>query len=101
MSMQLTVSLTPEQYQFIQEQVQNGRYPSADEAIALALELLEESIYLENEDNQRHYQKWLEETRKKIAIANEQIARGQVVDGEEVFARLRQKIQMRKASQPS
>ena len=67
----LTVSLTPAQYQFIQEQVQNGRYPSADEAIALALELLEESIYLEDSENKRRYQEWLEETRKKVVVGIE------------------------------
>jgi antitoxin ParD1/3/4 len=34
----------------------------------------------------------LEELRQKIAIGTEQIARGQVTDGEIVFARLQEKI---------
>ncbi len=94
----LTVSITPKQEQFILSQLQSGRYPSADEMIALALELLEESIYLEDSDNKRHYEKWVEETKKKIALGTEQIARGEVVDGEELNARLREKSRMRKAS---
>lgn len=44
----LTLSLTPKQKQFIQSQLQSGRYPSADEMIDLTLELLEEGIYLED-----------------------------------------------------
>ncbi len=95
----LTVSLTPAQYQFIQEQVQNGRYPSADEAIALALELLEESIYLEDSENKRHYQEWLEETRKKVAVGIEQLNRGQLTDGKVVIARLREKLNKAREAQ--
>lgn len=41
----------------------------------------------------------LEELRKKIAIATDQIAKGQVTDGEIVFARLQEKIaQIQKGS---
>lgn len=88
----LTVSLTPEQEQFIQSQLQSGRYPSADEMIALALELLEESLYLEDNSNARHYEKWVEENRKKVVVGIEQADRGQVTDGKVVITRLREKL---------
>ena len=88
----LTVSLSPKHEKFIESQVQSGKYPSADEMIALALELLEESIYLENSDNKRNYEKWLEETRKKLVVGLEQADRGQLTDGKVVLAKLREKI---------
>lgn len=88
----LTVSITPQQEKFIQSQIESGRYPSADEMIFMALELLEESIYLEDSDNKRRYEKWVEETKKKIAIGIEQLDRGESIDGEEFFKELLEEI---------
>lgn len=88
----MTVFITPEHEQFIQSQLQSGRYPSADEMIALALDLLEESIYLEDDDNKRRYEQWLQETRKKVAVGIEQLDRGEGLDGEEVFKELLEEI---------
>lgn len=59
----LTISLTPEHDQFIQSQLQSSKYSSADALIREALELLEE--------RHRHYEKWVEEARKKVAVGIE------------------------------
>ena len=91
MNKTLTVSVNAKHAQFIQSQIQTARYPSADDAIALALELLEENVYLEDEENKRCYQEWIEETKKKIAIGIEQANRGELTDGKVVLARLREK----------
>ncbi len=88
----LTVSLTPRQEQFIQSQLESGRYPSADEMIAIALELLEESIYLEDSTNASDYERWVEETRNKVTVGIEQAEKGQLTDGKVVIARLHEKL---------
>lgn len=87
------VSLPQEQEQFIQEQLRKGKYSNADDVIRDALKLLEERQLQENK-------KRLEELRQQIAIGTEQIARGQVVDGEVVFDRLREKIRSFSQEQP-
>ena len=60
--------------------IETGNYASADEVINEAFQLL-----LEREHH-------LAELRQKVAIATEQIANGQVIDGEAVFAKLQAKI---------
>lgn len=82
----MSLSLTPETEQAIEEKVKNGRYQSADEVILEGLRLLEER------DRALDAQR-LQELRQEIAIGTEQIAKGNVTDGETVFESLRVKIQ--------
>jgi antitoxin ParD1/3/4 len=81
----MNISLTLEQEKFLQEKLKSGRYETVEQAIAQALQLLEERDRALDERR-------LEELRQKIASANEQIARGQLTDGEVVFERFREKI---------
>lgn len=76
------IQIKPELEQFIQAQLASGRFASADEVINEAFKLLQER-------EQR-----IEELRQKIAVGTEQIAKGQVTDGEVVFARLQEKIRL-------
>ncbi|TBR58179.1 CopG family transcriptional regulator [Westiellopsis prolifica IICB1] len=76
----MNISLKPEDEQFIQSQIETGKYANAQEVISAAFKLLEEREHR------------LEELRQKIAVGTEQIARGQVTDGEIVFARLQEKM---------
>lgn len=78
------LTLTPEQAQIIQAQIQSGRFTNPEEAIALALRLLERS--------DESYAEWLEETRHKIQAAIEQVDRGEVLNGETVIAQLQEKL---------
>ncbi len=86
------ISLPQEQEQFIQKQLTKGRYSNADDVIREALKLLERQSL---EDEKR-----VEELRQKIASGTEQIARGQVTEGEVVFDRLREKIRSISQEQP-
>jgi antitoxin ParD1/3/4 len=81
----MSLSLTPEVEQAIEEQVRSGRYQSASEVVQEALRLLKERDRTLNE-------KRLEELRQKIAVGTEQIAKGQVTDGEVVMEHFLQKI---------
>ena len=83
----MNITLQPEIEQFIQAQIATGRFANAEDVINEAFKLLQER-------EQR-----IEELRQKIAVGTEQIAKGQVTDGEIVFARLQEKI--RKIAQES
>lgn len=84
----MNVSLTPALERIIQEKVKSGLYNSASEVIREALRLLEEQDRLR--------QMKLENLRKEIAIGIEQADRGQLVDGKEVFRKLRNKERSQK-----
>lgn len=76
----MNIALKLEYQQFIQSQIEKGNYANVDEVISAAFRLLEKR------------ERRLKELSKKIAVGTEQIARGQVTDGEIVFTRLQEKI---------
>lgn len=86
----MNVSLTPELEKFVNEKVQSGMYYSESEVIREGLRLLKE------QDTLRQIR--LEELRKEIAIGIDQADRGQLVDGEEVFKKLKDKSNKRRQS---
>ena len=76
----MTIQLKPEQEKFIQEKIASGEYSNADDVISQAFKLLEVR------------ERKIKELKDKIAVGTEQIAKGQVTDGEIVFERLQEKI---------
>jgi antitoxin ParD1/3/4 len=54
----MSISLTPDQERFIQTKLQAGKYRSAEEALEIALRLLDEY--------DRADAKWIEDVREKI-----------------------------------
>ena len=79
----MTITLQPEQEQFIQTQLATGRYTNATEVIAEALQLLE---------RRNHYDRWVEELRNKIDIAAAELDRGEGLDGETAINQLRARL---------
>lgn len=73
----MEILLNPERQKFIQKQLEEGKYRNHDEAINVALILLEKL--------DREYTEWLEETRQKVAIGISQLKRGESLDAEEVI----------------
>ncbi len=80
----MNVSLTPELEQLIHKKVESGLYLSASEVVREALRLLEERDRLNALK--------LEELRKEIQVGIDQADRGELLDGPEVFAKLRKKV---------
>lgn len=81
----MNILLTTEQEIFIQTQIANGSYSSADEVINEAFRLLDE--------HQRQLKENIfTELRQKLSLGAEQISKGEVIDGEVVFEQLFQKI---------
>jgi antitoxin ParD1/3/4 len=84
----MNVSLNSEISQFIQIQVESGKYASAEEVILAGIRLLEE--------RSRTYKGRFEELRREIMIGVEASERGEVIDGETVFSQLQEKLQQRR-----
>jgi antitoxin ParD1/3/4 len=85
----MNITFKSEEEQLIQEKLKSGKYATAYEVIVEALRLLEE--------RDKQYEKWVEETREKVAVGIAQLDRGEGIDGEVVIARLREKL--KKASE--
>ncbi|MGG6237607.1 type II toxin-antitoxin system ParD family antitoxin [Nodosilinea sp. AN01ver1] len=79
----MEITLKPEQERFVTAKLQQGKYESIDEILAIAFRLLEEN---------EHREQALSELRSKIAAGTEQIRQGKVVDGEAVFQHLQEKL---------
>jgi antitoxin ParD1/3/4 len=80
----MSIILKPEQEQFIQSQVLAGKFATAEEAIDVAISLLERL--------DEGYEEWVEATRQKIEVGMAQIERGEILDGETVIAQLQEKL---------
>lgn len=80
----MNISLTPDLEKLIQAKVESGQYLSASEVVSEALYLLRER------DQIRELR--LEELRKEVQIGIDQADRGELLDGPEVFEKLRDKV---------
>lgn len=84
----MNISLTPELENFVQTKVKTGRYNSASEVVREALRLLE------NHEKARADQ--IQEFRSAIDRRLASLDCGEGLEGEEVFARIRQKSEERR-----
>ncbi len=76
----MTIQLSPDSENFIQDKVKTGVYKSAEDVVHQALKLLEERDF--------SFAVRKDEIRQKINEGLESLRRGAGLDGEEVFARL-------------
>jgi antitoxin ParD1/3/4 len=76
----VNIQLKSEQEEFIRSQIDRGEYQTAEDVISEAFKLLEARTHK------------IEELRQKIAVGTQEIANGQITDGEVVFERLQAKI---------
>lgn len=79
----MQISLKPEHEAFIQTQLAQGNYQSADELLSQALNLLQQ---------QKDYEQWLHETRQKIADGVAALERGEAIEGDVVIAKMRDRL---------
>jgi antitoxin ParD1/3/4 len=86
----MTVTLTAEQEKFIAERLRRGEYPSAEIIVSEGLKLVQAK---------EEHEKQLARLRAEINLGLEDIKRGNVLDGREVFARLLEKNRQRPRSQ--
>jgi antitoxin ParD1/3/4 len=80
----MNITLKPEQQQFIQNQLAQGRFSNAEAVINQALELLQEK--------QREYEDWVEDVRVKVNEAAAELERGEGVPLETVVEQIQAKF---------
>jgi antitoxin ParD1/3/4 len=80
----MNVRLTPQQEQFVKQQVAEGRYLSEAEVIREGLRLLADEM------------EWRADARRKIATGMEQLRAGQVVDGERAVEEVLETLRRRR-----
>lgn len=83
----MNLSLKAELEEFVQQEINKGKYTNPNEVIEAALNLLSR----QNSDD-----RWKLEIGEKIDVAITQIDRGEGLNGDEVFASLRSKLQTAK-----
>jgi antitoxin ParD1/3/4 len=84
----MNISLTPELAKFVEKEVESGLYQTASEVIRAGLRRLKE-------DRAVHLPKTpttLEELEVQLLQSIDRLERGEGVEGEEVFRRLRKRI---------
>ena len=84
--MPMNLPLTPEQEDFVQQELAIGNYTSATDLLADALQLLAK---------RRRYDQWARDVQEKVAIAAAELERGEGVDGETAVAVLRARLHQR------
>lgn len=84
----VNVSLTPELDEFLQGQVQSGRYQTASEVVREALRLLEL--------RERRREQAFRQLKSKLARGVAEAERGELLDGDEIFDELRDMIEERR-----
>jgi antitoxin ParD1/3/4 len=84
----MNIALKPEQEQFVQSQIDRGRFKSPDEAAFQAFKLLEEKY--------QDYEDWIEDTRQKVDVAISELDRGEGVELDVAIERLQQKFRSAK-----
>jgi antitoxin ParD1/3/4 len=86
----MNLTLKPELAEFIQQEILTGKYSSPEEAIEAALNLLK---------SKRSTDRLATELRDKIDSAAAQLDRGEGLNGEDVLAGLRAKLQSAREAQ--
>ena len=73
----MNIQLQPKQEEFIQKQLNTGKFDSPEQVIDAAFKVLE--------NLQDDYWQWVDETRQKIDVAIQELDNGEGLDGEIVI----------------
>jgi antitoxin ParD1/3/4 len=84
----MNISLTPELAKFVEREVESGLYQTASEVVRAGLRRLKDDQAARRSQAPRT----LEELETQLLQSIERLDRGEGIDGEEVFHRLRKRI---------
>ena len=86
----MAIVLKPEQERFIQSQIDAGQFSNPEQVIDTAFRLLEQQS--------AEYLQWVNGVREKVIIARDEVARGEVLDGETVVNDILERFRQAKAA---
>jgi antitoxin ParD1/3/4 len=86
----MAIVLKPEQERFIQSQIDAGQFSNPEQVIDTAFRLLEQQS--------AEYLQWVNEVREKVTIARDEVARGEVLDGETVVNDILERFRQARAA---
>jgi antitoxin ParD1/3/4 len=86
----MAIVLKPEHEQFIQSQIDAGQFSNPEQVIDTAFRLLEQQS--------AEYLQWVNDVREKVTIARDEVARGEVLDGETVVNDILERFRQAKAA---
>jgi antitoxin ParD1/3/4 len=81
----MSITLTSEQEQLVQNLLATGRYQRSEEVIQTALNLLEEYGV--------QYEQWVNETKEKVEVGLQELNRGEGIELDVVMEHLKGKVQ--------
>jgi antitoxin ParD1/3/4 len=87
----MSIVLTPEQEQFIREQMALGRFKSPDEVLTQAFKLLDQKY--------QEYESWMETVRQQVDEAAAELDRGEGIPLETVMEQLQNKFRQAKGQE--
>jgi antitoxin ParD1/3/4 len=86
----MAIVLTPGQERFIRSQIDAGQFSNPEQVIDTAFRLLEQQS--------AEYLQWVNEVREKVTVARDEVARGEVLDGETVVNEILERFRQAKAA---
>jgi antitoxin ParD1/3/4 len=86
----MAIVLKPEHEQFIQSQIDAGKFTNPEQVIDTAFRLLEQQS--------AEYLQWVNDVREKVTIARDEVARGEVLDGETVVNDILERFRQARAA---
>ncbi len=86
----MAIVLKPEQERFIQSQIDAGQFSNAEQVIDTAFRLLEQ--------HSTEYTQWVSAVREKVTIARDEVARGELLDGETVVTDILERFRQAKVA---
>ncbi|GAB4206830.1 MAG: hypothetical protein Fur006_64260 [Coleofasciculaceae cyanobacterium] len=94
----MQITLSSQQSRILESLSQQGGYASLEDAIDKALVLLADEIAQQNPEATPDYLAWVEQTRLKIDAGLQAAEQGDVLEADDVVARLRHKVNAAKAA---
>jgi antitoxin ParD1/3/4 len=86
----MAIVLKPEHERFIQSQIDAGQFSNPEQVINTAFRLLEQQS--------AEYLQWVDGVREKVTIARDEVARGEVIDGETVVNDILERFRQARAA---
>jgi antitoxin ParD1/3/4 len=86
----MAIVLKPEHERFIQSQIDAGQFSNPEQVINTAFRLLEQQS--------AEYLQWVNGVREKVTIARDEVARGEVIDGETVVNDILERFRQARAA---